>query len=106
MATKAETKLQNAIRLELSRAGIVRRNNVGVYKTVNGAQIAIGIPGEADLTLFAERGQTIFVEIKTPKGRQSEQQKKFEKAVTKLGYEYVIMRSVDEAQRLVERLKK
>lgn len=67
--------------------------------------IAIGIPGEADLTLFAEKGQTIFIEIKTPRGRQSEQQKKFEKAVTRLGYEYVIMRSVEEARRLVERLK-
>ena len=105
MATKTETKLQNAIRLELSKAGIVRRNNVGVYTTANGARIAIGIPGEADLTLFAEKGQTIFIEIKTPRGRQSEQQKKFEKAITQLGYKYVIMRSVEEARRLVERLK-
>ena len=105
MANKQETAIQNAIRLELSKIGIVRRNNVGSFLTVYGNRIAIGLPGEADITLFARGGETIFIEIKTPTGRQSAQQKRFQKAVENLGYEYIIMRCVEEAQALVRRLK-
>ena len=67
---KQETAIQNAIRAELSQVGIVRRNNVGTYITPYGAPIKIGIPGEADLTLFAYGGKTIFIEVKTNKGKQ------------------------------------
>ena len=102
---KEETKLQNAIRAELSRIGIARRNNVGTFLTAYGKPIAIGLPGEADLTLFAKGGKTVFIEIKTAKGWQSKQQKAFEKRVKELGFEYVIMRSLDDARELIEELR-
>lgn len=54
---KNETQLQNAIRVELSKIGIVRRNNVGTFYTKYGVPIVIGIPGEADLTLFMKTGE-------------------------------------------------
>lgn len=97
-----ETKLQNAIRAELSKAGIVRRNNVGTFLTVNGNPINIGLPGEADLTLFAKGGKTVFVEVKTPTGRQSKQQKAFQKRVEELGFEYMIARSLEDIKKFVE----
>lgn len=106
MAQKTETAIQNAIRVKLSDVGIVVRNNVGKFFTANGYPIAIGVAGLADLTLFAAGGKTIFIEVKTPTGRQSGQQKRFEKAVTKLGYDYIIMRSVEEAEELCSKLQK
>lgn len=106
MAQKTETAIQNAIRVKLSEVGIVVRNNVGRFFTANGYPIAVGVVGLADLTLFAEGGKTIFIEVKTSTGRQSKQQKSFEKAVTKLGYEYIVMRSVEEAEKLCSRLRK
>ena len=102
---KEETKLQNAIRAELSRIGIVRRNNVGTFLTAYGKPIAIGLPGEADLTLFAKGGKTVFIEIKTAKGWQSKQQKVFEKRVKELGFEYVIMKSLEDAERFIEEVE-
>ena len=102
---KEETKLQNAIRAELSRIGIVRRNNVGTFLTVYGKPISIGLPGEADLTLFAKGGKTVFIEIKTVKGRQSRQQKRFQQAVEKLGFSYIIMKSVDDAKKLIREVE-
>ena len=102
---KEETKLQNAIRAELSRIGIVRRNNVGTFVTVYGKPIVIGLPGEADLTLFAKGGKTVFIEIKTAKGRQSKQQRAFEKRVKELGFDYVIMRSLEDARELVREVE-
>lgn len=102
---KQETAIQNAIRAELSQVGIVRRNNVGTYITPYGAPIKIGIPGESDLTLFTYGGRTVFIEVKTDKGKQSQNQKHFESIVTAYGFEYIVMRSVEEAKRLVDRLR-
>ncbi len=99
---ESEISIQNAIRAVLSELGIVRRNNVGLFLTPDGRPIAVGIPGEADLTLFCKGGRTVFIEVKTPSGRQSKQQKHFEKRVRELGYEYVIMRSADDARRYIE----
>ena len=105
MATKEETRLQNAIRVALSECGIVRRNNVGVYFTAYGTPVNIGIKGESDLTLFTKTGQTIFIEIKTPSGRQSAEQKHFQKVVESYGFRYIILRSVEDAERLIREVK-
>lgn len=69
--------------------------------TAYGKPISIGLPGEADLTLFQKGGKTIFIEIKTPTGRQSKQQRTFEKRVTELGFRYVIMRSLSDARKFI-----
>lgn len=105
MAEKKETAIQNAIRAVLSDAGIVRRNNVGIFFTAYGARIAIGLPGEPDLTLFTKTGKTIFIEIKTPTGRQSEKQRHFQKLVEGYGFRYVVMRSVEDAKRLLREVQ-
>lgn len=102
---KEETEIQNAIRVELSKIGIVRRNNVGTFYTPDGRPITIGIPGEADLTLFRDSGKTVFVETKTPKGKQSKKQKHFQSVVERRGYEYIIMRSVQDAEKYVEKVE-
>ena len=102
---KEETKLQNAIRAALSECGIVRRNNVGVFLTAYGSPVNMGIPGESDLTLFAKGGQTIFIEIKTPAGRQSAKQRHFQQVVEGMGFRYVILRSLQDAERLIGEVK-
>lgn len=102
---KEETEIQNAIRVELSKIGIVRRNNVGTFYTPDGRPITIGIPGEADLTLFQKGGKVIFIETKTPTGKQSKKQKHFQNVVERLGYMYVIMRSVGDAEKYVEKVE-
>ena len=105
MTNKAETALQNAIRAVLSEAGIVRRNNVGTFLTLYGVPVRIGLPGESDLTWFIRNGQTIFVEIKTPDGRQSRQQKQFQSVIESYGFRYVTLRSVEDARKLIEEVK-
>ena len=100
-----EIEIQNAIRVALSEVGVVRRHNVGTFYTFAGRPIAIGIPGEADLTLFQNGGKTVFIEVKTRTGRQRSKQKRFQAAVERLGYDYLIMRSVDDARRYIEDVK-
>lgn len=102
---ESENSIQNAIRVVLSEIGIVKRNNVGTFYTFDGRPIAIGIPGEADLTLFQNGGKTVFIETKTPAGRQSKKQKHFQNVVERRGFEYIIMRSVGDAVKYIEKVK-
>lgn len=48
------------------------------------------LPGASDLFIILENGKTIWVEMKTPDGRQSPSQKKFENDVTELGHIYLL----------------
>ena len=100
-----ETKIQNKIMMEMSKKGyLVWRNHVGLFKTMDGRTVNIGIKGSADLMAVKPTvitpdmvGQTVAVfvavEVKTATGRQSEPQKKWQNAVEKLGVKYIIARS-------------
>ena len=83
----------------------MRRNNVGTFLNLYGVPVRIGLRGESDLTWFIRNGQTIFVEIKTPDGRQSRQQKQFQSVIESYGFRYVILRSVEDARKLIEEVK-
>lgn len=100
-----ESQLQDAIRLALGSdpALCLWRNNIGHAVMRHGARVTFGVggPGGADLIgMFkAGDGRALFValEIKTPTGRQSPEQRQYEALVRRLGGEYAILRSVDEA---------
>ena len=68
------------------------------------------LAGAADLCLAHKKvGKTyddpdygaLYIEIKTPTGRQSESQKQFEKKVLANGYDYRIVRSLDQFIKIV-----
>ena len=52
-------------------------------------------PGVPDL-LIGWNGAALWVEIKTAEGRQSENQKEFERAALEAGFAYVLVRSLEE----------
>ena len=60
--------------------------------------------GVADLILLMPNGKTIFVEMKTEKGTQSDDQKVFESAVLKLGFTYIVCRSFETFQTEMQNL--
>lgn len=51
--------------------------------------------GVSDLIVL-KPNKAIFVEVKTDIGRQSEEQKKFEQIVKNLGFEYHLVRSLED----------
>ncbi len=95
-----ESALQDQIRLALSPTpGLVLwRNNIGVAE-MRGYKVRFGVggPGGADL-IGIYRSRFIAIEIKTPTGRQSPDQRTFQNLVESKGGEYVILRSVDDAR--------
>jgi hypothetical protein len=54
--------------------------------------------GYPDLTLLVPRKgfHALFIEMKTPKGKQSDHQREYQKELEEQGYKYVICRSVEE----------
>ena len=100
-----ETNIMNKIMLAMSKKGyLCWRNQVGLFKTLDGRTVNIGIKGSSDLMAIKPTvitpemvGQTlavfVAVEVKTATGRQSEPQKKWQNAVEKLGVKYILARS-------------
>lgn len=69
--------------------------NGGARNAITGAKLkAEGVvAGVADLCLAVPRGGgVLFIELKTPTGRQSERQKAWQAAVEKAGNTYVVIR--------------
>lgn len=59
------------------------------------------VAGVADLTFYKPGGQPILIELKTETGRQSADQKQWQKAVENAGYSYVIVRSLEEFKKII-----
>ena len=57
--------------------------------------------GVSDLIVLLP-GRVLFVEVKTSAGRQSEKQKKFESLVSRLGFDYHIVRSLEEFKEVLK----
>lgn len=53
------------------------------------------LAGVSDLIVVADR-RVLFVEMKTPRGRQQDTQKTFQRRVEVLGHRYVVCRSLDD----------
>lgn len=70
---------------------------------IDGARLkAMGmVAGVSDLLFLAPDGQVFAIEVKTDSGRQQPVQKQWQEKVEAIGINYVIVRSVDEFERLV-----
>lgn len=98
-----ESQLQDAIRLALGRdPGVLAfRNNIG-HAVMHGHRVTFGVggPGGADLIGILD-GKPLAMEIKSERGRQSDEQRRFETLWRTRGGIYLMPRSVDEAIALV-----
>lgn len=64
-------------------------------------KIGIGVvAGVSDLILLRNK-TAYFIEVKTPIGRQSPKQKRWQAKVEAQGYEYFIVRNLDEFKKII-----
>lgn len=119
MSRNAETNIQNSIIIAIGgRADAMAwRNQSGCFRAMDNPDriIQVGQLGSPDVlsvvavTITPEMvGQTIGVavgiEVKTDKGKQSEQQKKWQRAFEKKGGIYLLARSQEQAESAVQGL--
>jgi len=62
------------------------------------------LKGASDLIVILPNSKLIFVELKTEKGIQSPEQNDFQFRVNELGYEYHLIRSLDEFKKILVHL--
>lgn len=60
------------------------------------------VAGVSDL-IVVQPNRVIFVEVKTATGRQQQNQKAFEKTVKDLGFEYILVRNLEDFKGYVEK---
>lgn len=81
--------------------------NGGRRDAVTGAKLkAEGVvAGVSDLLLLVPSGNHhgLCIEMKTPKGRQSEAQRRWQQAVEEMGYKYALVRSTAQFMQEVDR---
>lgn len=85
------------------------RMNSGALRNPAGKLVAFGVPGMADVLAFARDPQAemhcaygcsnitpVWLEVKAPKGTQSEIQKSFQRQVEDSGHVYAVVRSIED----------
>lgn len=77
------------------------RANVGVAR-IGFRVVRFGIPGQADLTGILPDGRRLEVEVKSPEGTQSEEQRNYQRMIERLGGVYVLARSVEDVSGALE----
>lgn len=112
-----EHKIQNDIRVAVANECILFRTNAGdfwqgdvVYSKEFRQKVLInlrkieGLPqGYSDLSgVRASDGKAVFIEVKTPKGKPSEEQKKFIRIMKSYGAIAGVCRSTEDAIKLVK----
>lgn len=103
-----ENQIQDAIRLAVGKLPdvVVWRNESGVAEH-HGRYVRYGLQkGSADLIgLLAPQGRLLALEVKTPRGRLSEEQKLFLELVRGMGGFACVVTSAAEALLAIDRAK-
>lgn len=107
------TQLVNGCLLEISKLPWVRvwKNHRGQAQTIRGQWMNFGIPGQADITGIVKNERTghgirTEIECKTGTGRQEPDQINFERMILKMGGQYRVAKSVDDAVKFVWTIRK
>ena len=95
-----EKTIENAIidYLRLHKWFVFRIHNITQYDHHKGIYRAPGkgyVHGVADLCCIKDQ-KVVFVEVKTPRGKQSPQQKSFQSRLELEGVQYILARSIED----------
>ena len=79
----------------------VPNERAGGYMAMKDLLLTGLLSGVSDLVVV-ENGRVLFVEVKDHKGTQKPKQKKFEKNVKSLGYNYHLVRTLEEFKKIIK----
>ena len=104
---KSERRIQFEIREFIGGLDdfVIFRNNTG-EANLNGRRVKFGLcVGSSDLIGIHKTGRFIALELKTDKGKPSDDQKRFISLINKYGGAAAVLRSLEDAQGFVESVR-
>lgn len=100
---KTEHEIQKSVvrwfKKEFPEYIIFSTNNEATYNNSYFLESGV-LQGVSDLVVILPN-KVLFIELKTERGKQSKSQKEFEAKITSLGYEYLIIRSLEDFKELI-----
>jgi len=105
MCDMTEKEIQNEIIRTFGTRSDMRiwRMNVGAAKFADGRAVQFGVPGQADLTGILPGGRRLEIEVKSATGRQSKDQKRYQKMIERYDGLYILARSVDDVWAVLQK---
>lgn len=107
----SELRLQQNCYVELHnhyphlRGLFFRIKNEGTNRITGAIDRASGvIPGVADSCLLLPGGAAVFIEFKTPTGKQSQKQQEWQRIIEAAGFEYYVIKTLEEFKELLTKL--
>ena len=95
-----EKDIEKSVLQYLYHAGIFafKYPTTGRYDTKKNTWIKTRgtITGVADIIMIMEEGKTVWLEIKSPKGKQTPNQIEFQRKLEVRGHKYLVIRSVQD----------
>lgn len=87
-----------------NRYGLLFSNHNNANSAAQGekAKAQGRVAGVSDLTYLKGNAEVVFIECKTATGKQSPEQKQWQKLIEENGYRYEIVRSLDDAKKIFE----
>ena len=74
---------------------------IGGPRRAGGRVVRFGLPGQADLTGILPGGVRLEIEVKSREGRQTREQRAFQRMIERFGGVYVLARSVQDVWRAI-----
>jgi len=98
-----ERAIQNAILRAFGTRRNLRLWRANVLAARMGDRfVRAGVPGQADLTGILPDGRRLEIEAKSDRGRQTEDQRNFQRMIERFGGVYVLARSVEDVERALQ----
>ena len=100
-----ESEIQNMLceYLALKKRFFWRNNNIPVFDSKTRSYRSMpkyAMKGVADIIVITDGGFVCFIEVKRPKGKQSEDQVEFERLCKKWGAEYHVIWSIEQLKEI------
>lgn len=90
--SKPESEIQQEIQLAFQQewpSSLILRQNTGAMKDSSGRLVRFGVPGQADLRCVIN-GFAVEIEVKTTKGKLSDAQRRYQRAIERADGIYLV----------------
>lgn len=97
-----QTGIENLLRYYRNQGKLLYIKNNSGSTLIRGHLYRFGSKGSPDFIVFLQGGLVLHLEVKNERGKMNDNQKEWMKTCINLDHLYIVVRSVDEAQNVLD----